>query len=252
MTWAEPTLSRGPPEAGASPSQTPPVVRFGNVTKVYADEGTSLTALSDLSLEIRPKRFTMLVGPSGSGKTTVLNLIGCIDVATSGVVEICGQDVAELTDDQITDFRARHIGFVFQTFNLFPVLSAYENVEYPLALLKVAPAERRRRTVEILEAVGLSGFGHHRPNQLSGGQRQRVAIARALVKDPTIVLADEPTANLDSHTGQAIIELMRQIQDTRGVSFIFSTHDPHLISYAEDTHVIRDGMLMESKMGDGR
>jgi putative ABC transport system ATP-binding protein len=185
----------------------------------------------------------MVVGPSGSGKTTLLNLVGCIDAPTSGDVEIAGQDVGRLSDDELSDFRARKIGFIFQGFSLIPVLSAYENVEYPLLLTGMAPATRRERVGAMLEAVGLAGQRHQRPNQLSGGQKQRVAIARALVKHPELVLADEPTANLDSETGAAIIRLMRDMQQDLKTSFVFSTHDPHLMSHADQTFTLKDGRL---------
>lgn len=226
-----------------------PLVRFRDVVKTYSGEGLDVTAVNGISLTIAPRRFAMIVGPSGSGKTTLLNLIGCIDAASAGTVEVCGQDVARLPDGTLTDFRARKIGFVFQNFNLFPVLSAYENVEYPLLLLGVPAGERRRRTLAMLESVGLADQRRHRPNQLSGGQKQRVAIARALVKDPELVLADEPTANLDSRTGAAIIALMRRIQQERAASFVFSTHDPQLISHAEDIIALRDGRVVA---GEGR
>jgi putative ABC transport system ATP-binding protein len=189
----------------------------------------------------------MIVGPSGSGKTTLLNLIGCIDTATSGSIQVRGQDVGQLADNALADFRARNIGFIFQNFNLMPVLSAYENVEYPLLLLGMPPRQRRERTMAMLEAVELGDKAKHRPNQLSGGQKQRVAIARALVKGPAIVLADEPTANLDSHTGAAIIELMRRVQREHEATFIFSTHDDHLMSHAAETFSIRDGLLVEHR-----
>jgi putative ABC transport system ATP-binding protein len=223
------------------------VIRFQEVAKIYNDEGLKVTAVNGVSFDIPRQRFAMIVGPSGSGKTTLLNLIGCIDTPTTGHIEVCGEDVATLSDNEITDFRSRNIAFVFQNFNLFPVLSAYENVEYPLLLLGVAAAERRERALAMLESVGLINQRQHRPNQLSGGQKQRVAIARALVKKPEVVLADEPTANLDSHTGASIIDLMRRVQREQAASFIFSTHDPQLISHAEDTFVLRDGQLVEHR-----
>jgi putative ABC transport system ATP-binding protein len=224
-----------------------PVVRLREVVKTYDDDGLQLTAIAGISLEIPRQRFAMIVGPSGSGKTTLLNLIGCIDTATSGQIEVCGQDLATLSDNAITDFRARNLAFIFQNFNLFPVLSAYENVEYPLLLLGIPAAERARRTMALLESVGLAAHRKHRPNQLSGGQRQRVAIARALVKLPGLVLADEPTANLDSQTGAQIIELLHRVQREQHVSFIFSTHDPQLLSHAEEIYAIRDGRLTERR-----
>jgi len=196
-----------------------------------------------VSLDISRECFAMIVGPSGSGKTTLLNLIGCIDTPTSGKVEVCGQDVGALSDNAVSDFRARTIGFIFQGFSLVSVLSAYENVEYPLLLTGMPARERRDRTLAMLEAVGLSQQRRQRPNELSGGQKQRVAIARALVKQPGIVLADEPTANLDSKTGAGIVELMRRIQAESKTTFIFSTHDPHLMSHADETFMIRDGQL---------
>jgi putative ABC transport system ATP-binding protein len=227
------------------PEISSPVVRFRNVVKTYEEDGLAVEAVRGVSFAIARGRFTVLVGPSGSGKTTLLNLIGCIDKPTAGDLEVCGQDVAHLSDDAVTDFRARNIGFVFQSFNLFPVLTAYENVEYPLVLVNAPAAERRERTMSMLEAVGLADHRDHRPNQLSGGQKQRVAVARALVKKPALVLADEPTANLDTRTGAETIAIMRRVQDEQAVSFVFSTHDPQLIAHAEETFAIRDGRLEE-------
>ncbi len=226
-----------------------PVVRLDTVVKVYDDEGLAVRAINGITLAIPSQRFTMIVGPSGSGKTTLLNLMGCIDAATSGTVEVCGEKVATLSDNAVSDFRARNVGFIFQTFSLVPVLTAYENIEYPLLLIGRSARERRDRTMAMLESVGLVAHKDHRPNQLSGGQRQRVAIARALVKEPAIVLADEPTANLDSATGASIVELMQREQRERSTTFIFSTHDPHLMSYAHETFVIRDGALVEHRAG---
>jgi putative ABC transport system ATP-binding protein len=206
-------------------------------------------AVQDISLAIPAHRFTTVVGPSGRGKTTLLNLIGCIDAPTSGRIEVCGEDVGRLSDTALADFRARNIGFIFQGFSLVPVLSAYENVEYPLLLMGIQTAERRRRTKAMLDAVGLAEQSRQRPNELSGGQKQRVAIARALVKEPAVVLADEPTANLDSTTGAAIIALMQQMQAELRTTFIFSTHDPQLMSHAEETFEIRDGALVAHQVG---
>jgi len=225
------------------------VVRFDGVSKVY-DAGTvRVTALKDINLVITRQRFTMIIGPSGSGKTTLLNLIGCIDTPTAGKVQICGQDIGTLKDRAITEFRAKNIGYIFQNFNLIPVLSAYENVEYALLQNDLSARERRERVREILAAVGLDAQRDQRPNQLSGGQRQRVAIARALIKRPAIVLADEPTANLDSATGAAIVELMHDMQRDSETTFIFSTHDPHLMTHAEETFTIRDGVLANHQQG---
>jgi putative ABC transport system ATP-binding protein len=223
------------------------VVALRDVVKTYDDEGLKVTAIAGISMAIPRRRFAMIVGPSGSGKTTLLNLIGCIDKPSTGSVEVAGEAVGRLSDNKLTDFRARNIAFIFQNFSLYPVLSAYENVEYPLLLIGMSAKERRERTMGMLEAVGLAGQAKQRPNQLSGGQKQRVAIARALVKHPEIVLADEPTANLDSQTGAQIIELMRKMQHEQEVSFIFASHDPQLISHAEETYLIRDGRLVEHR-----
>jgi putative ABC transport system ATP-binding protein len=236
----------------ANQEATGPVVRFTNVGKVYDDEGLGVTAVKSVTFDIPRARFAMIVGPSGSGKTTLLNLIGCIDTPTTGRLEVCGEDVGALKEDALTDFRSRNIAFVFQSFNLLPVLTAYENVEYPLLLIGLSSAERRNRTMAVLESVGLADKRDHRPNQLSGGQKQRVAVARALVKRPALVLADEPTANLDSHTGAEIIALMRKVQAEHKASFVFSTHDPQLISHADDTFVIRDGELVSHGKERGR
>jgi putative ABC transport system ATP-binding protein len=236
-------------DAARKPVDTEAVVRMDQVVKVYDDDGLTVKAIDGITLAIPRRRFTMIVGPSGSGKTTLLNLMGCIDSATSGTVEVCGEDVAKLSDNAVSDFRAKNVGFIFQNFSLVPVLTAYENIEYPLLLLNLPAAERKKRTMAMLEGVGLAEHWNHRPNQLSGGQRQRVAIARALVKEPEIVLADEPTANLDSHTGASIVELMQRQQHERNTTFIFSTHDPHLMSYAHETFAIKDGAVVDHTMG---
>jgi len=213
------------------------------VNKTYHLDAVDVPALIDIDLEIRSSCFTVVAGPSGSGKTTLLNVIGCIDAPDSGEVIVAGQAVRQLSDDALADFRARHIGFIFQNFNLLPVLSVYENVEYPLVLGRVKAAERRQRVERLLEAVGLADKASNLPGQLSGGQRQRVAIARALAPGPQLVLADEPTANLDSQTGAAIIALMRQMQRAQNVSFVFCSHDVQVIAAADDAVLIRDGRI---------
>lgn len=224
-----------------------PVVVLDSVTKTYRIGAVEVRAVRGVSLAIAPQRFTMLIGPSGSGKTTLLNLIGCIDASTTGTVRIAGQNVAELSDNALSDFRARRVGFIFQGFSLIPVLTAYENVEYPLLLMGVPAQKRREATLEMLEAVGLKDQHRQRPNELSGGQKQRVAIARALVKRPDIVLADEPTANLDFETGASIIQLMRRMQTESRTTFIFASHNSHLISHADDTFTIRDGGIVDEE-----
>src|SRR6516164_8389555 len=216
-----------------------PVVSLTDVFKTYRVGEVDVPAVKGVTFSIPHRRFSIIVGPSGSGKTTLLNLIGCIDRPTGGRVVVAGQDLATLTDNAISDFRAQKVGFIFQNFSLIPVFSAYENIEYPLLLLGVSTAERRRRATTMLEAVGLVDHGKQRPNQLSGGQKQRVAIARALVKEPDFVLADEPTANLDSQTGASIIELMRRMQEQHDVSIVICSHDPQVIAAAEETVFIR-------------
>lgn len=229
-----------------------PVVRLSNVVKTYRAGSIDVPAVKGISLEIPRQRFSMIVGPSGSGKTTLLNLIGCIDKPTAGSVTVGQQDVATLKDNEVSDFRAQRVGFIFQNFSLIPVLSAWENVEYPLMLIGMPAKQRRERTTRMLEAVGLADQRRQRPNQLSGGQKQRVAIARALVKGPDFVLADEPTANLDSQTGASIVDLMRRMQEQYATTFVFSTHDPHLMSYADETFTIRDGQLVDHVSGGSR
>ena len=221
-----------------------------HVSKTYRLDAVDVPALSDVNLEIRPDRFTVIAGASGSGKTTLLNMIGCIDRPDRGEIIVAGQPVQALPDDDLSDFRARHLGFIFQNFNLLPVLTAYENVEYPLLLTGVPPAERKKKVLAMLDAVGLSARAHNRPGQLSGGQRQRVAIARALVHGPKLVLADEPTANLDSQTSIAIIALMRKMQRELNVAFVVSSHDPQVMAEADDTVQIRDGKISALKLSD--
>ena len=218
-------------------------VSLRNVGKTYRLDTVTVPALSAVSIDIRPGRFTVLCGPSGSGKTTLLNMMGCIDRPDAGEIQVDGQAVQAMTDDALSDFRARRIGFVFQNFNLLPVLTAFENVEYPLVLAAVPAAQRKERVRALLDAVGLADRAGNRPGQLSGGQRQRVAIARALAPEPALVLADEPTANLDSQTGAEIIALMRRLQRERGASFVFSSHDPMVLAQADDVVRIRDGRI---------
>ena len=218
------------------------VVRIEHVSKDYLLGDQKVQALKDITLSFDPGVFLVIAGPSGSGKTTLLNLIGCIDTPTTGKIYINDQDVGGRTPDQLADLRGRTIGFIFQTFNLLPVLSAAENVEYPLLhRADISRAERNKRVAYFLDIVGLSKFADHRPNQLSGGQRQRVAIARALAIRPSIVLADEPTANLDHKTGEEILLLMKQINRSFKTTFIFSTHDKRVIAKADRLIRVEDG-----------
>jgi putative ABC transport system ATP-binding protein len=218
------------------------VVRIEHVYKDYLLGDQKVQALKDITLSFEPGVFLAIAGPSGSGKTTLLNLIGCIDTPTSGKIFINDVDVSDKTPDQLADLRNRTIGFIFQTFNLLPVLSAAENVEYPLLQRRdVSSEERKKRVKYFLDIVGLAKYAEHRPNQLSGGQRQRVAIARALAILPSIVLADEPTANLDHKTGEEIMSLMKQINRAFNTTFIFSTHDKRVIAKADRLVRVEDG-----------
>ncbi|WP_323004513.1 ABC transporter ATP-binding protein [Denitromonas sp.] len=220
------------------------IVQVENVSKRYRLGDQTVTALRDVSLSIEPGVFLAIAGPSGSGKSTVLNIIGCIDTPSDGRVLINGQDVSGKSPDDLADLRARTIGFIFQTFNLMPVLSAEENVEYPLLQFpELSKAERQERVKRYLSMVGLRKYASHRPNQLSGGQRQRVAIARALATHSKIVLADEPTANLDRKTGESILKLMKQINRESGTTFVFSTHDKRVMNMADRLVRIEDGEI---------
>lgn len=227
------------------------VVRFEAVEKTYPLGATSVHALTDVNLSVSKGEFVAIVGPSGSGKTTMLNLIGCLDVPTSGEVYVQEHAVRRLSDTEATKLRRDAIGFIFQSFNLIPVLSVYENVEFPLILQKRLKKDRDGRVGDILRAVGLEKYQSNRPDQLSGGQRQRVAIARALVTDPVLVLADEPTANLDSETGRSIVELMLQINEERKVTFIFSTHDASIQRLATRRVLLRDGTIESDTAQNG-
>ncbi len=221
---------------------SPVVLR--NVGKTYRLDTVDVPALTDINLAIRANCFTVISGSSGSGKTTLLNLIACMDRPDCGEILVAGQSVQTMSDNDLSDFRARNLGFIFQNFNLLPVLTAYENVEYPLLLTQIPAAQRKQRVLALLDAVGLADRMRNLPGQLSGGQRQRVAIARALAAEPRLVLADEPTANLDSQTGAAIIALMRKMQREHQVAFVFSSHDPQVQAEADDAVFIRDGRII--------
>jgi len=229
------------------------VVQIEDVSKQYTLGDQRVQALSGISLSIADGVFLAIAGPSGSGKSTLLNMIGCIDTPSGGRIYIDGQDVSGKSADQLADLRARTIGFIFQTFNLLPVLSAAENVEYPLLQLRELSAqERSERVARYLDIVGLSSYARHRPNQLSGGQRQRVAIARALATKPKIVLADEPTANLDHKTGTDILALMKNINRRYKTTFIFSTHDRRVMAMADRLVKIEDGRIVSLGVRSGK
>lgn len=227
-----------------NPGET--VVRLEQVTRLYQHGANTVAALRDVDLEIRRGEFVALVGPSGSGKTTLLNMIGGLDRPTSGHVWIGDTDITRLSPGKLAELRLRRIGFVFQEFNLIPVLSALENVEYVMLLQGVAEQQRRARALAVLADLDLAGLEHRRPSELSGGQQQRVAVARAIAAEPLIVLPDEPTANLDSVAGAALLDLMRDMNDRKGVTFIFSTHDPMVMQRARRILRMRDGRIIES------
>ena len=223
------------------------LVELRGVTKVYRLGETRVHALRGVDLAVEPGEFVAVWGPSGSGKTSLLNLIGVLDEPTEGSVSVMGREVAGLSENAKADLRNRHIGFIFQNFNLVPVLTALENVMLPLQIRGESSRSAREQAMRRLEEVGLADFAHHRPDKMSGGQRQRVAIARALVTEPGIVIADEPTANLDSDTSHRIIELMRSLNDAEGTTFIFSTHDPRLLDQVKRLVRLEDGRIVEDE-----
>lgn len=221
------------------------VVECRNIGKTYRQGRVSVEALQDISLDIEKGGFVALAGPSGSGKTTLLNLIGGLDLPDTGSIRVDGRAYASMDSAELAELRLRRIGFVFQAYNLIPVLSALENVEYVMLLQGMEAEERRSRARAILDDVGLQDRYHRRPAELSGGQQQRVAVARAIVSGPSIVLADEPTANLDSKTGQGLLEIMRKMNTEKNVTFVFSTHDSMVMDYADRIVSIRDGQIAE-------
>jgi putative ABC transport system ATP-binding protein len=223
-----------------------------NVCKDYHAGEVTIRALNDLSFAIEPAAFVSFVGPSGSGKTTLLNLIGCLDKPTEGKLIVAGTDISLLDRKESAAFRGSHIGFIFQDFNLIPVLTVYENIEYPLIMVQnIAAGERKNRILRLLEAVDMNAQKDKYPDQISGGQKQRVAIARALVTNPKLVLADEPTANLDSKTAYAVIELMKKMRDELQTTFIFSTHDQKIVGEAEILFTLEDGFLKSRETRGG-
>jgi len=226
------------------------VAKVDNVTRVYKIGNIETQALRGVSLSIANGEFTTLVGPSGSGKTTLLQLLGCLDLPSSGQVYINGKDVSRLNRNQRADVRRGTIGFIFQFFALIPTLTAYENIELPLLLTGQKASERRLRVTQLLESVDLTDRAHHRPDQLSGGEQQRVAIARALSTKPALILADEPTANLDTPNGKQVMETMTRLNKDTGVTFVFATHDPRVIEYARRVVTLRDGLVLENAGAD--
>jgi putative ABC transport system ATP-binding protein len=222
------------------------VIELQDVTRVYRIGEVETRALRGVTLTVEDGEFTAIVGPSGSGKTTLLQLLGCLDKPSTGTVHVKGQDVTKLNANQRADLRKGTIGFVFQFFALIPGLTAYENVELPLLLMGKSGKERKERVTELLAAVGLSDRAHHRPDQMSGGEQQRVAIARALATHPVLVLADEPTANLDTENGRQVMEIMQRLNQETGTTFLFATHDPRVVPFARRVVTLRDGRVSEN------
>jgi len=228
------------------------VVQVRGVSKIFKRDAFQVTALDDVSIDIAKGEFLALMGPSGSGKTTLLNMIAAIDRPTAGELLVQGQDIFRFNDTQIARWRNEHIGYVFQTFNLIPVLSAFENVELPLLLTKLNAQQRRDHVLTALKLVGLEDRVHHLPKQLSGGQEQRVAIARAIVSDPTLLLADEPTGDLDSHSATEVLEILKRLNEDFHKTIVMVTHDPHAASYAHVTRHLEKGMLLPAEDGPNR
>ena len=224
------------------------VITTKNLSRHFQDGENIIKAVDDVSLNIEAGEFTAIIGPSGSGKSTLLNLIGGLDNPTSGAVELSGTDIAKMSGSALSDFRRDHIGFIFQSYNLIHVLSAEENIEYIMLLQGVDTATRKKRVREMLHVVGLEGLGDRRPSHLSGGQQQRVAIARAMASHPDIILADEPTANLDSKTGIALLEVMKSLNEDRGMTFIFSTHDNKIMDRARRLVHVLDGKVDQEEL----
>ena len=221
----------------------PNVIEINNLTRKYGKGVAEVIAVNQLSLNIEYGEFTAIIGPSGSGKSTLLNLIGGLDNSDEGQILLAGNNLASMSGKKMSDFRRDHIGFIFQAYNLIPVLSAAENIEYIMLLQGISNAERSKRVEEMLQLVGLEGLGNRRPSELSGGQQQRVAVARAMASEPEIILADEPTANLDSKTGASLLDMMKGLNEEKGVTFVFSTHDEMIMKRAKRLIHLRDGSI---------
>lgn len=223
------------------------VIETKDLYRSFGSDETQVIALDHVSIEIEQGEFTAIIGPSGSGKTTLLHLMGGLDEPDSGYVTLSDTNIAQMSGNELSDFRRDHIGFIFQAYNLIPVLTAKENIEYIMLLQGIDPSKRRKRVNEMLALVGLEGLGNRRPAQLSGGQQQRVAVARAMASNPDIILADEPTANLDSKTGVSLLEVMRELNETRNMTFVFSTHDEKIMERASRLIHISDGKIQEDE-----
>jgi putative ABC transport system ATP-binding protein len=221
------------------------MIEIKNLTKIFPNGDEQLIALNKVNLTFEPGEFTAIVGPSGSGKTTLLNLIGGLDTPNEGSVFINQQDISKLSENDLIDFRLHHIGFVFQSYNLIPVLTAIENIEFLMLLQKWPEKDRKERAAYLLEAIGLKAHGHKKPGEMSGGQQQRVAVARALATKPKLILADEPTANLDATSANSLLDLMKSLNESEGVSFLFSTHDDRVIQKVNRIIKMEDGLICE-------
>ncbi len=224
------------------------IIRTEKLTKIYKQGAVEVVALNEVTLQIGEGDFAVIAGPSGSGKTTLLNLLGALDKPTSGKVWLDGEEITALTRSERSRLRRDNLGFVFQFYNLIPVLTAYENTEFVMLLQGVEQSERRKRVLELLKLVGLEGLESRRPHELSGGQQQRVAIARALASEPALVLADEPTANLDTKTGQELLDLMQELNSDIGMTVLFSSHDPEVMDRAQSLIILRDGSVVEDRV----
>lgn len=224
------------------------MIKISNIQKTYDDGNIKVRALRGIDLEIKPGEFTAIVGPSGSGKTTLLNIIGGLDVPSAGSVLIGDTDIAKLTENELIDFRLNHIGFVFQSYNLIPVLTAKENIEFLMLLQKKSDEERDKRILKLLQAVGLEDQINKKPNEMSGGQQQRVAVARALASKPDFVLADEPTANLDSKSTANLLDIMLKLNEDENITFVFSTHDQRVIDRAKRVITVEDGKILKDEL----
>jgi putative ABC transport system ATP-binding protein len=222
-----------------------------NLKKVYSSDGIPVEAVRGIELTINSGEFSAIVGPSGSGKTTLLNIISGLDNATEGEVWFKGSKLSDMRSSELSDLRRDHIGFIFQAYNLIPVLTVEENIEYIMLLQGISKEERHQRVIEILKEIDLEGFEDRKPPQISGGQQQRVAVARAMVSRPSLILADEPTANLDSKTGESLLDMMRKMNETTGMTFVFSTHDPMVMDKARRLITIKDGRISEEKRKEG-
>jgi putative ABC transport system ATP-binding protein len=222
------------------------IIRTDNVEKIYQDNGIPVHALHEITMQIAKGEFLVIAGPSGSGKTTLLNLLGALDTPSKGKVYLEGEDIASKTRNELAAMRLNKIGFVFQAYNLVPVLSALENIEFTMMLRNVPERERRERSLTLMEELGIVELAHKRPNEMSGGQQQRVAVARAMVNNPSIILADEPTANLDSETGGTLLDLMQKMNEGRNLTFVFSSHDKQVMDRAKRLLILKDGRISET------